>query len=162
MAEIFKQVLEHLGVRQLRSSAYHPESQGVLEQYHQTLKTMLRAYCQDYPEDWDKGIPFVLLTTRDIPSESTRYSPFKLVYGHEVRGSLKFGKERLLGESKPCSSNFLDYVSGFRERLSHACEVAREHLRVPQECIKAHFDQKAKTRIFKPGDSVLVLLPTSQ
>ena len=45
MSKVFSQVLEVLAVKHNVSSAYHPQSQGALERFHQTLKTMLRAYC---------------------------------------------------------------------------------------------------------------------
>ncbi|MDJ0933722.1 RNase H-like domain-containing protein [Breoghania sp.] len=162
MSGLFRQVLEQLGIRQLRSSAYHPESQGALERYHQTLKTMLRAYCTENPDSWDKGIPLVLFATRSATNESTGYSPFELVYGHEVRGPLKFLKERLLGEEGKETPNLLDYVSEFRERLFRACEVARDHLKESQGEMKAQFDRRAEKREFKPGDKVLALLPLVQ
>ena len=38
MSGIFQQVMHELGLKQYRSSAYHPESQGALERVHQTLK----------------------------------------------------------------------------------------------------------------------------
>ena len=51
MSDIFKQVMQQLGIRQAKSSAYYPESQGALERYHQTLKIMVRAYCMANPKD---------------------------------------------------------------------------------------------------------------
>ena len=47
MSGIFQQVMHELGIKQYRSSAYHPESEGVLERFHQTLKNMIRSYCFD-------------------------------------------------------------------------------------------------------------------
>ena len=44
MAHAFQQVMNQLGIKQYKSSAYHPESQGALERFHQTLKTMIRMY----------------------------------------------------------------------------------------------------------------------
>ena len=41
MSGIFQQVMHELGIKQYRSSAYHPESQGALERFHQTLKNMI-------------------------------------------------------------------------------------------------------------------------
>ena len=38
MSGIFQQVMHELGIKQYRSSAYHPESQGALERFHQTKK----------------------------------------------------------------------------------------------------------------------------
>ena len=41
MSGIFQEVMFQLGVQQMKSSAYHPQSQGTLERFHQTLKSMI-------------------------------------------------------------------------------------------------------------------------
>ena len=38
LSGLFQQVMYQLGIKQVKSSAYHPESQGALERFHQTLK----------------------------------------------------------------------------------------------------------------------------
>ena len=38
MSGIFQQVMHELQIKQYKSTAYHPESQGALERFHQTLK----------------------------------------------------------------------------------------------------------------------------
>ena len=48
---IFQQVMHELGITQYKSSPYHPESQGALERFHQTLKNMIRSYCFDTEKD---------------------------------------------------------------------------------------------------------------
>ena len=49
MSNIMQQVMYHqLGIKQYKSSAYHPESQGAIERYHQTLKNFLRVHCLEY------------------------------------------------------------------------------------------------------------------
>ena len=50
-------------------------------------------------------------------------------------------------------------MSNFKERLSKACSVAQEHLKVSQRVMKTRADKKSEVRIFKPGEKVLVLLP---
>lgn len=45
MSKVFAQVMSELNVKHHTSSAYHPESQGTLERFHQTLKSMLRKFC---------------------------------------------------------------------------------------------------------------------
>ena len=44
MSNIFKQVVQQLGIKHCVSSAYHPETQGALERFRGTLKNMLKAY----------------------------------------------------------------------------------------------------------------------
>ena len=41
MSGIFQQVMHELGITQYKSSPYHPERQGALERFHQTLKNMI-------------------------------------------------------------------------------------------------------------------------
>ena len=40
MAGLFQQVMYQLGIHQFKSSAYHPESQGAPERFHQMLKNI--------------------------------------------------------------------------------------------------------------------------
>ena len=54
-----------LGIEQYASSAYHPESQGALERFHQTLKNMIRTYCLDFEKDWDEGVHLLLFAARE-------------------------------------------------------------------------------------------------
>lgn len=58
---------------------------------------MLKTYSVQFPGDWDVALPFVLFGLGDSVSESTGFTPFELVFGHEVRGRLKLFKEQLLG-----------------------------------------------------------------
>ncbi|XP_071956866.1 KRAB-A domain-containing protein 2-like [Antedon mediterranea] len=114
MSNIFKQVLEQLCVTHIRSSAYHPQSQGALERFHQTHKNMIKTYCFQCEKEWDEGVPLLLFAVRETVQESLGFSPFELVYGHSVRGPLKIVKERLLGNAEE-SVSILEYVSEFRD-----------------------------------------------
>ena len=158
MSGIFQQVMHELGIKQYRSSAYHPESQGALERFHQTLNNMIRSYCFDTEKDWDEGIHLLLFAARESVQESLGFSPFELVFGHSVRGPLKLLKEKFLSNDET-PLNLLQYVSDFRNRLSRACEVATSNLKTSQGKMKARYDNHVIDRKFKPGDKVLALLP---
>ena len=118
----FQQVMYELGIHQYKSSAYHPESKGAMEQFHQTLKNMLKTYCHQTGNDWDERVHLLLFAVRDSVQESLGFSPFALVFGHFVRGPLKVYKEKLLSEDDS-SLNILSYVSNFRHKLSGTCEL---------------------------------------
>ena len=158
MSGIFQQVMHELGIKQYKSSAYHPESQGALERFHQTLKNMIRSYCFDTEKDWDEGIHLLLFAARESVQESLGFSPFELVFGHTVRGPLKLLKEKFLSDDDS-SLNLLQYVSDFKNKLSKACEAARANLKSAQSKMKLRYDENAQDRNFEPGDKVLALLP---
>ena len=81
----------------LRTSPYHPETDGLVERFNQTRKSMLRKVAAEEGKDWDLLIPPLLFAYREVPHESTRFSPFELLYGRDVRGPLELLKESWCG-----------------------------------------------------------------
>ena len=62
MSGLFQQVMSELNIEQYKSSAYHPESQGALERFHQTLKNMIRTYCFQTEKTLGQGNPSIALS----------------------------------------------------------------------------------------------------
>ena len=146
-SRLFAQVLKQLHIKHNQSSAYHVQSQGALERFHQTLKSLLRAYCVQLNADWEEGLPWLLLAAREVTQESRGFSPNELVFGHTVRGplaALKSGWE----EAEP-PQNLIDYVNGFRHRLYAATEMAKEQLASTQKKMKRIYDQRATSRFWR-------------
>uniref|UniRef100_A0A674E7Q6 Gypsy retrotransposon integrase-like protein 1 n=1 Tax=Salmo trutta TaxID=8032 RepID=A0A674E7Q6_SALTR len=154
---LFGQVLQQLHIKHNLSSAYHAQSQGALERFHQTLKSLLRAYCTEMDKDWEEGLPWLLLAAREVSQESTGFSPNDLVFGHRVRGLLSVLQDDWKSPEPPQS--LLSYVCDFRRRLYAAGEMAKEKLSSSQERMKGIFDRRTEPRHFSPGDQVLALLP---
>ncbi len=125
-SHLFQQVLKQLRIKHNLASAYHPQSQGALERFHQTLKSLLRAYCVQLDRDWEEGLPWLLLAAREVVQESTGFSPNDLVFGHKVRGLLAVLQNSVKSSDSP--KNLLSYVDGFRQRLIQARQLASDKL----------------------------------
>jgi len=67
-----------LGIHQIRTSAYNPKANGLVERLHRCLKASLRAR----GGHWLEQLPFVLLGLRTHPDESG-LSPFARVTGEQ-------------------------------------------------------------------------------
>ena len=78
-----RQVYSLLGIRGIRTTPYHPQTDGMVERFNQTLKAMLRKYVSDTVDNWDQWLPYLLFAYREVPQVSTGYSPFKLLYGRQ-------------------------------------------------------------------------------
>lgn len=100
LSKVFKETLQSLNISHSVSSAYHPESQGALELWHQTLKSMLQKYCYETGRSWADGLPFMLFVIRDAKQESLGFSLTELVFGHDVRGLLS-PTQSVSGELSP-------------------------------------------------------------
>ena len=156
-SRLFSQVLKQLNVTHNMSSAYHPQSQGALERFHQHLKSLLRAYCTELKADWQDGLPWLMLAAREVVQESTGFSPNELVFAHTVRGPLSVISDQWVASDPP--KNLISYVNGFRNRLYEAGELVKQNLQMAQKKMKQLFDRKVERREFCAGDQVLVLQP---
>uniref|UniRef100_A0A3B4TE40 Gypsy retrotransposon integrase-like protein 1 n=1 Tax=Seriola dumerili TaxID=41447 RepID=A0A3B4TE40_SERDU len=125
-SKLFAQALRQLHIRHNKASAYHAQSQGALERFHQSLKSLLRSYCVQMDRDWEEGLPWLMLAARDVTQESTGFSPNDLVFGHTVRGPLTVLSDQWKEAEPP--KNLIDYVNGFRHRLFAAGELAKRNL----------------------------------
>ena len=159
-SELFSNVLKELNVKQILSTAYHPESQGVLERWHQTFKSMLCKFCIENNPNWDEGIDYLLFAIREAPQESTGFSPFELLYGRNLRGPLALIKEDWL-KNKDSTQNrtVKQYLDKLRETLTAVRNTAMENLATAQLDMKLSYDKKTKVRKFSKGDLVLAYFP---
>lgn len=110
-SKAFSQILRLFRIRHNKSSARHPQSQGVLERFHQTYKSMLRAYCVELGCEWEDGLPWLLLAVREVTQASTGFSPNELVFGHAVHGPVA---SLLNCEVSEPPQSLTAYVDGFR------------------------------------------------
>ncbi len=85
--KVVRQLCEMLGIQKVRTSPYHPESNGAVERMHGTFKAIL-GKCVSDRVDWVGQISFVLFVLRQMPHADSGFSPFDLVYGFHVRTPL--------------------------------------------------------------------------
>ena len=159
-SQLLAETYRLLHVQPIRTSPYHPQTDGLVERFNQTLKAMLRKAAADDEKDWDKLVPYLLFAYREVPQTSTGFSPFELLYGRPVRGPLDILKESWEA-SKRSSESIVSYVLSIQEKLAKMSELARENLTKAQAQQKRWYDRNAREREFQPGEHVLVLLPTS-
>ncbi|XP_066969257.1 uncharacterized protein [Macrobrachium rosenbergii] len=155
-SKVFRGKCAELAVQHTTSVPYHPESQGVVERFHQTLKSVLKKYCYEQGEDWEKGLPFALFAIRNHPNSSTGVAPFELVFGHRVRGPLEIFHE-MLASGRKGEMNVVEFVENLQKKFARAWKFARENLASSQAVMKSNFDRNTKVRSFEPGELVLVL-----
>ena len=161
MSECMQEVSRLLSIKGLTSTPYHPICNGLVERWNGTLKSMLKRLCQDQPKQWHRLINPVLFAYREVPQESTGFSPFQLLYGRSVRGPGTILKELWTKEENiPEVKSSYEYVTELRERLEDSLKLAQEELEKSQKRYKRYYDRKAKTRRLEVGDRVLILLPT--
>ena len=162
--DLMSALRDKLGIEGKFSSAFHPISHGSVERLNASVESVLKKLMLKHGREWDKLIKFINFALREVTHESTGYSPSELVYGHKFRGLLDIVREEMEGKSETTSKHKLStakYIATLSERIETALRATTANVSKSQERMQKQYNKAATLRTLKPGDKVLVLLPTS-
>ena len=80
---LWSHLMQLLGTKRIRTTAYHPIANGLVERFHRQLKAALKS--QPNPTHWSDSIPLVLLGICTALKEDIQCSVAELVYGTTLR-----------------------------------------------------------------------------
>ena len=146
-----------LEIKRIRTSPYHPESDGMLERWHASMKSMIKKTELDH-RDWDKCLKYMLFAYRSTPHSVTVFSPFELIYGRDVRGPLELLKDGWMSGELP-ERGLHDWVEQLKERMEAMAQLASTREKAGKVRMKQTYDKMAKGRSFEMGSMVLMRVP---
>ena len=145
-SHLWRLLTQLLGCKHLRTTAYHPIANGIIQRFHRQLKSSLRV--QNHASHWTEILPLALLSIRTSLKGDLQASVAELLNGTTLR---------LPGEvfEKTLSDGITDPTS-FVARLRDAmCKLKpptpRPH---PQRKIHIHRDLSSCTHVFVRIDRV--------
>ena len=156
LSKLMADIYELTGIHKLNTTAYHPQTDGLVERFHRTLTSMLATTVEQGGEDWDVKLPYVLFAYRASIQESTQESPFFLLYGRDPQ----LPTDAML--SPPVDRHNVDvddFKSEMTLHMSEAWELARASVKKAQHRQKKQYNRRAKSANFKTGDRVFVFMP---
>ena len=115
-------IFKALGIDHVKTSPYHPQTNGVLECFHYTLMQMVRK-CSDLQNDWDENIHLFLFACREAKSSATGFSPFELTYGKYAHRPFDILRYTWIPTTKK-AKDAADWILEFRKVLSEMRTIA--------------------------------------
>ena len=82
--KVIKETLAKLKIDHVLTSVYHPQSNAKVERFHRTLHDVLAKRVADDQQTWDLFLNQALAAIRFNISESSKFSPFFLLYNRNV------------------------------------------------------------------------------
>jgi RNase H-like domain found in reverse transcriptase/Integrase zinc binding domain/Integrase core domain len=154
-SQMMKDIYQELGIKQLRTAAYTPRTNGMVEKANRVLVDMLTMYANENPESWDEHLPYAVFAYNTSLNATTKEVPFFVVFGRDPiePSDLKPPNRYRLGD---------DVWDDFNWNWHRAIEVSKENLKKQQEYQKTRYDATARPISFEVGDSVLLKAGRSQ
>ncbi|KAL7298554.1 hypothetical protein TKK_0008328 [Trichogramma kaykai] len=84
LSKLLQRVAKRFRIKQVRTTAFHAQSNGSLERSHHALAEFLKQYTNQ-ESDWDQWIELATLNYNSSVQESTKHTPFEVVFGRLAR-----------------------------------------------------------------------------
>jgi hypothetical protein len=144
VACFWEQFQQTLGTKLIRSSTYHPQTDGQTERINQILEDMLQACVIQYDKHWDKCLALAEFSYNNSYQLSLKMAPFEALYGRQCRTPLNWsqtGEREIFGP---------DLVTEAEEKV----KIIQNNLKAAQSRQKSYIDKRRKPIQFEVGDFV--------
>jgi hypothetical protein len=153
MSALIREQLALLDIKQLRTTPYHPQCDGLSERFNRTLLSMLRCYSEQN-DNWDELLTSLCFAYNTSVHSSTGVQPFVVVYGRFP----KLPIDLMFPEAK--THNVVlepeDYVENLIKQLNQAYEVVRKTGELRVEKQRFYHDRSIRGIKYKIGDRVML------
>ena len=151
-AKFFQAVCSLLGLLNIFTSTYHPQTNGQVERYNRTILAMLRNYVNEHQDDWDRYATALTYAYTNHVHRSMGTTLFSSVLS---RPPPEFSLHHTVrSRTRPTQEQRNDYV----RRIDNTIEHAYTRLRATQACYKRYFDKCIRKIIqrIRTGDYVYI------
>ena len=140
-------------VKKLRTSPYHPQSNGQCERFNATLLSMLGTLSPEGKVNWTDKVGTLVHAYNSTKSAITGFSPHYLMFGREPKLPLDI----TLGLPNPDMEGVIHekYVKQLQSRLKWSYEVAQNRNEKEAARQKKYYDLKVRCAPLRVGDVVV-------
>jgi hypothetical protein len=149
MSKLLKNVATLFKIKQIHTTAYHPQSNGALERSHATLADYLRHFVDDKHSDWDDWLDFAMFTYNTTPHSSSKFMPHELLFGE------KPSLPSAITQNPEFLYSYDDLLDNLKFKLNYSRQIAKENLLQNKLTSKTTHDKNiGKLVKFNVGDLV--------
>ena len=152
---LLAEVCRLLGIQKTRTTAYHPQSDGLVERWNRTLLHNLSTCVKDHPESWEDYVRPICMAYNTSIHPTTGFTPFYLMFGRQA----KLPVELMYGTPEPESQSSTEYATQLESTLTEAYEKVRANTTRQLDHQAELYNEKVHGKPYEVGSHVWVLFP---
>ncbi|UYV81543.1 hypothetical protein LAZ67_20001490, partial [Cordylochernes scorpioides] len=154
-SNLVKEITKICQIQHCFTTSYHPQTNRLTERLNRTLINMISMYVNVDQRNWDEILPFITHAYNTTIQETTKYSPFFLLYGREPVSILDDTNIFI----EPDSEDYDEYVSKLMEKIVRTRDIVKVNTEKSQEKMINYYNQKHRQTGYEPGDLVALWTP---
>jgi hypothetical protein len=154
---IANQIFKILGVKRIKTSTHHPQSNGVVEIFNKTMKQSLKIWTGEYQQNWDELLAAAIFSYNTAFHSLMKETPYYLNHGC----SPPTISDNITQTDFYNSGDVHAYALQLTKQLTDTHHRVREILEQVNENREADNEQQAVPS-YKIGDQVLLFDPTTR
>jgi transposase InsO family protein len=152
--KLLMRLSERMGIEQVCTSAYHPQSNGKVERFNRVLGAALATYTDRKLDNWDEYLPPIAFAYNTSDIAQTEVSRFSLLYGRKPT----LPHEVLFDDDKAVL-DLEQYGLNLTGRLSQIYNKVRETRLKMNKNMKDRYDRGKNNIEYNIEDKVLIYFP---
>ena len=160
IASVTEKLFQMLGVYHIKSSPFHPETNGILERSHQVLKKTLDKLGTSQ-KDWDDYLPQTLMALRTAPHAALGISPFHLLFGRDARTPVAALRQHM-EELETAPKSIVTYIYQLYQQAEECHQLVEREDSKAKAKSKLYYDRGKKTDPLQDGELVMVMVPKGE
>lgn len=137
---------------QLNHSPYYFPASNMCERYNRNIKTALAIFAKGNHRNWDQHLPFIQFALNSAVSETTGYSPNKLIFGREIDQPFSSDPALLGGSKTPFDPKA--HVDQSNNELPKIYAKAVEATNRAKQSQQRQYNLRHRPVVFSKGDLV--------
>ena len=124
------------GHPQIPHNSLSSQCDGLVERQNRTIQDILASFVSDHPDDWDNWVSLAVYAYNNSCHESTKFSPYGMVFGRMPRTPLELDLDLPLLNPRTQSEN----IQSVRKSLKSIKTSAQKQLSVSRAKQKSNYD----------------------
>lgn len=149
VSHLAQDLYKELGIKRIKTTAWHPQSNGLVERFNGTLKIALKLWANENQDDWDLLLCYAVFAYNTSYHSLVQETPYFLTHGRDANLHINI----MLNTRREKTPGVHEYATEVVQKLYDV------HMRVKEILENENtkrIDNKVELRVLNVGDQVLL------
>jgi hypothetical protein len=153
--KVVKELCDKFQIKHRLTSSYRPQTNGMVERFNRTIGECISKLLSEKEKEWDEYVHAVLMAYRTTKHETTKFTPFQLLYGRQAKLPVELKVVTFEQPNLTYEEAIRQRTIDILEKMNKEQNQALDNIEKGQEKLKKRANKRTSKKL-KIGDKVLV------